>query len=96
MVLGQKREKVNEVKKVYSKPQVIIESFVVSDFVAGNCVLDVGFGDTGASKSCSIDAPGFPGERLFNDYTTCTLLWDDGEDKGCYDIPDGGVGYFGS
>lgn|GEM_PF-2121422 len=86
----------NEVKKTYTKPQIVMESFLVSEFVAGNCEIDVGFGDTGSSRPCSIDDPYFPGERLFNDYDTCSLLWNDGDDKGCYDIPDGGVGYFGS
>lgn len=83
-------------KKMYKKPQVIMESFMVSEFVAGNCVMDVGFGDAGASKPCSTIHPQFPTERLFNDYDTCTMLWNDGDDKGCYDVPDGGVGYFGS
>lgn len=83
-------------KKTYIKPYICIEAFEVSEFIAGDCAIDVGFGDLGASKTCSIPDPDFPSENLFNDYDTCTLLWDDGTDKGCYHIPVNGHGYFGS
>ena len=74
-------------KKVYKKPYACMEVFEMSDFIAGNCTIDVGFGDTGATKLCSIPDPDFGdmGEMLFNNY-----------DTGCYDIPVGGQGYFGS
>lgn len=82
-------------KKLYSKPKVVVESFEVSEFIAGNCTNDVGFGDTGASKMCSIlDTD--TGFTVFNSYSVCETLWKDGDDKGCYHIPDGGYGYFGS
>ena len=82
-------------KKEYSKPIVVVESFEISEFVAGDCTKDVGFGDTGASKMCSIlDID--TGYTVFNSYGVCESLWEDGDDKGCYHIPDGGVGYFGS
>lgn len=83
-------------KKVYEKPYACMESFEVSDFIAGNCAIDIGFGDMGTSKPCSMPDPDFPSEQLFNDYGTCSLLWDDGTDKGCYHIPVNGHGYFGS
>ena len=85
-------------KKTYIKPYICIEAFEVSEFIAGDCAIDVGFGDVGASKTCSILDPDFGefGETLFNDYETCSLLWDDGTDKGCYHIPVNGHGYFGS
>ena len=85
-------------KTVYEKPYASMETFEVSDFIAGNCAIDVGFGDLGATKTCSIPDPDFGefGETLFNDYGICSLLWDDGTDKGCYHIPVNGHGYFGS
>lgn len=83
-------------KKTYVKPSAVCESFSVSEFIAGNCAQDVGFGDIGAVKLCSIPDPDFEGETLFNDYTVCSLLWKDEHDQGCYHIPDGGYGYFGS
>ena len=85
-------------KKSYEKPYACMEVFEVSDFIAGNCTIDVGFGDTGATKLCSIPDPDFGdmGEMLFNNYDVCTLIWDENYDTGCYDIPVGGQGYFGS
>lgn len=86
-------------KKQYIKPMIKIESLVVSEFIAGNCIIDVGFGDTGASNPCGYKDPAF-GESyiLFNNRPTCTALWrEPGDpDPGCYHIPDGGYGYFGS
>lgn len=85
-------------KKVYKKPYACMEVFEVSDFIAGNCALDVGFGDYGSAKPCSSDIEGFPGLKVFNDVSVCDWLWDDvaGGDGGCYNIPQGGHGYFGS
>lgn len=83
-------------KKVYKKPYACMEVFEVSDFIAGNCALDVGFGDLGATKPCAIPDPDFGIEMLFNDLSVCTLTWDENYDTGCYHIPEGGHGYFGS
>lgn len=86
-------------KKIYRKPSAVCELFNVSEFIAGNCEHDVGFGDTGASKLCSIEDPDYPGlekPTLFNDKHVCEILWDDGYDTGCYHIPTEGHGYFGS
>lgn len=85
-------------KKIYKKSYACVESFEMSEFIAGNCEIDVGFGDTGSANPCSMSDPDIPEDRLFNDYTTCTMLWDDPEntDKGCVHIPQNGHGYFGS
>lgn len=87
-------------KKSYEKPYVCMETFEVSDFIAGNCQQDVGFGDYGSANPCATTSfPGFPGFKVFNDLSVCDWLYDDipNNDKGCYDIPDGnGYGYFGS
>ncbi|MGN0334823.1 MAG: hypothetical protein ACI4DV_04060 [Lachnospiraceae bacterium] len=75
-----------------------MENFEMSDFIAGNCQIDVGFGDSG-SNICTIPDPDFGGAlTLFNVQGICDTVWIDGDDddRGCYHIPDGGVGYFGS
>ena len=83
-------------KKVYIKPQIVMENFEMSDFIAGNCTIDVGFGDSG-SNICTYPDPEFGGAlTLFNVVGVCDTVWIEGNDKGCYHIPDGGVGYFGS
>lgn len=89
---------VSEMKKVYEKPYACMETFEVSDFIAGNCEKDVGFGDYGSSNPCATNFPGFSGFKVFNDISVCEWLWDDvpHDDTGCYDIPQGGYGYFGS
>ena len=64
-----------------------------------SCQQDVGFGDYGSAKPCATTSfPGFSGFKVFNDLSVCDWLYDDipNHDKGCYDIPDGGYGYFGS
>lgn len=86
-------------KKLYSKPKVFIESFEISEFIAGTCSMDVGFGDTGSTKLCSyLDTD--TGYTIFNSLSICQTYWDDPEDpdddKGCYHIPVDGAGYFGS
>lgn len=86
-------------KKTYVKPSAVCESFSVSEFIAGNCANDVGFGDYGSTNPCfTTSFPGFPGFKVFNDLSVCEWLWDDvpHNDTGCYHIPDGGYGYFGS
>lgn len=87
-------------KKSYEKPYICMEIFEVSDFIAGNCQQDVGFGDYGSVNPCATTSfPGFPGFKVFNDPSVCKWMYDDipNNDKGCYDIPDGnGYGYFGS
>ena len=94
-------------KKSYEKPYVCMETFEVSDFIAGNCQQDVGFGDYGSANPCATTSfpgfpgfkVGFPGFKVFNDPSVCEWMYDDipNNDKGCYDIPDGnGYGYFGS
>lgn len=85
-------------KKEYKKPIVHFENLVVSEFIAGSCRIDVGFGDTGSIyKTCGYEDPSFGGAvTIFNDYDTCDTLWAEFGDGGCYHIPDGGHGYFGS
>lgn len=89
-------------KKKYEKPQMYKESFEISEFIAGSCSVDVGFGDTGAASLCSYPDPDTGGAfQLFNNPNTagspCTTEWVSGNsDKGCYHIPQDGVGYFGS
>lgn len=83
-------------KKNYIKPKVKAEKFEISDFIAANCRIDVGFGDTGASRMCAFPDPDFGGAlMLFNSPGVCEEIWD-AHIKGCYHIPDGGHGYFGS
>lgn len=86
-------------KKKYRKPEIFIESFEVSEFIAGSCTIDVNFGDTGAINPCAYPDPDFGGAMtIFNSLSVCDSLWDDEEnnDKGCYHIPVDGAGYFGS
>lgn len=83
-------------KKIYEKPYICVESFTISDFIAGDCEHDVGYGDLGTTKLCSIKDPDFPSETLFNDPSVCSVIWDEDTNKGCYHIPTGGHGYFGS
>ena len=77
---------------------VMIESFTLTDAVAGSCVIDVGFGDggIGAENTCGYLDQDY-GVTLFNDIQgPCEAQWDDGDDKGCYHIPIDGAQYFGS
>lgn len=84
-------------KKLYSKPEIIIESFEISEFIAGNCDIDVGFGDVGSIKICTYKDPAFGGAlTLFNSQGICDMIWEEGNDQGCYNIPMDGNRYFGS
>lgn len=85
-------------KKSYSKPKIFIESFEISEFIAGDCTIDVGFGDSNMIKQCTYADPDFGGAVIYfnSGNEACVSKWDDGDDKGCYHIPDGGQGYFGS
>lgn len=86
-------------KKEYVKPMAVIEIFTISEFIAGNCEIDVGFGESGSGKSCGYSHPAFGGAlKLFNDTETCDMFWEFApeNDGGCYHIPKDGHGYFGS
>ena len=49
-------------------------------------------------KQCTYADPDFGGAIIYfnSGNEACVSKWDDGDDKGCYHIPDGGQGYFGS
>lgn len=82
-------------KKEYVKPMAFIEMFTISEFIAGNCTVDVGFGDS----NCGYEDPTFGGAlKLFNVTGACDMLWEYSPeyDGGCYHIPKEGHGYFGS
>lgn len=82
-------------KKLYSKPSIIIENFEISEFIAGDCTQDVGFGDAGSTKLCqTLDKDS--GFYIFNVDGFCETLWEDGENKGCYHISENEQGYFAS
>lgn len=85
-------------KNLYKKPIVIIESFEISEFIAGNCTIDVGFGESGTINPCTYADPDLGGTRIYfnSGNNACISKWDDGDDKGCYHLPDAGQGYFGS
>lgn len=46
-------------KKEYKKPLVYIESLVVSEFIAGPCKIDVGFGE--GNSTCKLTGEAKPG-----------------------------------
>ena len=85
-------------RKVYKKPEMYIENFEVSEFIAGSCGIDLGFSadkNTGSCKSYD-----FGGINLFGgqigcgyDYYTFDL---NENDKPCYDIPTDFTRIFGS
>ena len=82
-------------KKIYRKPEIFIESFEVSEFIAGNCSIDLGF--AGNNPTC---APyDFGGINLFN-HKGCDINPEEAElednDKLCYHIYDDINKIFGS
>lgn len=84
--------------EIYEKPEIRFESFEISEFIAGTCTVDVGFGDVGATNICSLYKPEW-GETLFNDYSICTAdikPGDDDFDGICYHGPNPNSSYFGS
>ena len=81
-------------KKEYSKPMVMIESFTLTDAIAGSCTIDVGFADAPNTTCKYVEDDWTP--PLFNYAPTCEYLWNEDDDKGCYHISTNGAGYFGS
>lgn len=88
-------------KKLYSKPQIFIEEFTVSQSVASGCTAKAGF----YMDKCGIGSydPEFPEDSvvIFNTGAgkrDCTVPDDNGEDNNgiCYHIPNGVNKYFGS
>ena len=82
-------------KKIYRKPEIFIESFEVSEFIAGNCSIDLGF--AGNNPTC---APyDFGGINLFN-HKGCDINPEEAElednDKLFYHIYDDINKIFGS
>lgn len=82
-------------KKIYRKPEIFIENFEVSEFIAGNCSIDLGF--AGNNPTC---APyDFGGINLFN-HKGCDINPEEAElednDKLCYHIYDDINKIFGS
>ena len=84
-------------KKTYVKPQLWTEAFQPADAIAGNCKIEVGFGDGDAfgTKICQYQ-DGFL--KLFALPSTCNDPWSDGNDnEPCYHTAGDVVGmYFGS
>lgn len=84
-------------KKTYKKPEIYIESFEISTFIAGQCDIDLGF----SADNCGYYD--FGGIYLFstsNSNSTCDEDPDDfdleGNDGLCYNIPLAGNKIFGS
>lgn len=83
-------------KKEYKKPEVFIENFEVSEFIAGQCTTyDVGF----SPDNCTLGGM-FDDAVLFSTSNlNCTGAVDSEatDNNGfCYHIPTGGNKYFGS
>lgn len=82
-------------KKIYRKPEIFIENFEVSEFIAGNCSIDLGF--AGNNPTC--DPYDFGGINLFN-HKGCDINPEEAElednDKLCYHIYDDINKIFGS
>lgn len=73
-------------KKVYTKPVIVIEDFSLSTNIAGNCDVII---DTQSSGMCGLD---FGGTMIFiTDYAGCQdfeVSPDDGQYNGiCYHVP---------
>ena len=74
--------RITEMKKAYSKPQIVFESFAVCTSIAA-CDVDTNLPTKG---SCGLQYG--PEETLFIDSTTgCSWQVDDGYDNTCYHNP---------
>ena len=82
-------------KKIYRKPEIFIENFEVSEFIAGNCSIDLGF--AGNNPTC--DPYDFGGINLFN-HKGCDINPEDMDlgdnDELCYHEPLANNRIFGS
>ena len=75
-------------KKNYSKPEIVFESFKLSTSIAGTCEL---FGNQADPTNCEYDT----GIGII--FATCEYSSQDGTEFGvCYDVPTGDPKVFGS
>ena len=79
-------------KKQYSKPEIMFESFTLSVNIAGDCEKIVG---NPAKMQCGINGSG--GEVLFIDQSICSFLVDNDDYNGfCYHNPSDSANLFNS
>lgn len=72
-------------KKNYEKPEIMFDSFELSQSIAGGCEL---IQTNQAEKSCPINIPDFgPGYTWFADLLTCYATPPGPNDSICYHVP---------
>ena len=71
-------------KKIYSKPQIVFDSFELSQSIAAGCV----YISNHAQNVCkvTINEPGWADIAVFAD-SSCTTTPPSGNDRICYDVP---------
>ena len=80
-------------RKAYNKPEIIFESFKMTESIARNCTHII---NTHSQNACGVE---FGGQTLFVDtVSVCTWAIDDGNtnDGICYHVPIPGNTYFNS
>ena len=78
-------------KKNYSKPEIVFESFKMTTSIATNCDYDSNHTD---QNSCSVDIG--IGPMIFLSKPTCAYVPKGDEFDVCYDVPTNDTRVFGS
>ena len=72
-------------KKIYSKPEIMFESFTLSENIAGDCAEPTG---TPSEMQCAYGEDTDLGVAIFMDeITACIFKRPDGDNGICYHIP---------
>ena len=82
-------------KKTYSKPEIMFESFIMNTSIAAGCAVVV---SNYGRNICEIEGSGPEGFELFTvqEGSGCGVNGVDGEDGLCYHVPLADMSYFNS
>ncbi len=69
-------------KKVYTKPAIVFDSFELAQSIAAGCAIQQSF----AEYVCAVKIPGWGDETVYND-GTCYWTSDDMKSSICYHAP---------
>lgn len=71
-------------KKIYSKPEIMFESFTLSENIAGDCEVKT---NTPSQGTCAYGENDFGIPLFTGDVPACEAQVADGNDKFCYHVP---------